>query len=79
VSSTDFFIVHPEMGRIAGQAACLRYLREVLNHFLGEDQLAALGVLQVVRIANGEVEAQVMDASVEAHVEADEDPEPGPR
>lgn len=47
VSDTDFFIVHPELGRLAGQASCLRYLREVLNHFLGESGMAAVGVLQV--------------------------------
>jgi len=63
VSSTDFFIVHPDLGRIAGQMACLRYLREVLHHFLGEDQMAALGVLQVTKIAKGLVEAQQIDAS----------------
>jgi hypothetical protein len=61
VSPTDFFIVHPEIGRLAGQAACLRYLREVLNHFLGEDQMAAAGVLQVTSIAKGRLEARRMD------------------
>lgn len=63
VSSTDFFIVHPDLGRIAGQMACLRYLREVLHHFLGEDQMAALGVLQVTKIAKGLIEAKQIDAS----------------
>jgi hypothetical protein len=61
ISSTDFFIVHPDLGRLAGQAACLRYLREVLNHFLGEDQMAAAGVLQVTKITKGRLEAQRMD------------------
>jgi hypothetical protein len=61
VSPTDFFIVHPEIGRLAGQAACLRYLREVLNHFLGEDQMAAAGVLQVTAITKGRLEARRMD------------------
>src|SRR5207248_16264 len=58
VSPTDFFIVHPDLGRGAGQTACLRYLRAVLNHFLGEDQMAAAGVLQVTRIGKGRVEAR---------------------
>ncbi|WP_293899689.1 hypothetical protein [Phenylobacterium sp.] len=62
VSDTDFFIVHPDLGRIAGQAACLRYLREVLNHFLGEDQAAVSGVLQVTRIDKGRIDAQGMNA-----------------
>jgi hypothetical protein len=61
VSSTDFFIVHPDLGRVAGQAACLRYLREVLTHFLGEDSMAAFGVLQVTKIGGGHLEAQLIN------------------
>jgi len=75
VSPTDFFIVHPDLGALAGQAACLRYLREVLNHFLGEDAGAAAGVMQVTRIANGQLEARQMDARAEVHVEGDPEPE----
>jgi hypothetical protein len=63
VSDTDFFIVHPELGRLAGQAACLRYLREVLNHFLGDAGMAAAGVLQVSQISKGRLEAQPVDAA----------------
>src|SRR5438309_2388723 len=43
VSTTDFFIVHADLSRLSGQAACVRYLREVLNHFLGADTQAAAG------------------------------------
>ena len=71
VSPTDFFIVHPDVGRVAGQAACLRYLREVLNHFLGDASMAALGVLQVTKITKGQLEAQQMDDRAEAHVEGE--------
>jgi hypothetical protein len=35
VSETDFFIVHPDLSRLAGQTACLRYLREVLKPYPG--------------------------------------------
>lgn len=66
MSATDFFIVQPERGRLAGQAACLRYLREVLNHFLGEDSAASAGVLEVTRIARGQVLATEMDARAES-------------
>lgn len=75
VSATNFFIVQPDLGRIGGQAACLRYLREVLNHFLGEDSMAASGVLQVTRLEKGRLEAQKIDARAESHVETHE-PEP---
>jgi len=61
ISDTDFFIAHPELGRTAGQAACLRCLREVLNHFLGDDQMAATSVLQVTRIGAGALEARMTE------------------
>ena len=63
VSETDFFIVHPDLGRLAGQAACLRYLREILNHFLGDAQMADAGVLQVTKFTNGRLEARQVDAA----------------
>jgi hypothetical protein len=61
VSDTDFLIVQPDLGRLAAQAACLRCLREILNHFLGDAHLAGEGVLQVTRIAHGLVEAKPAD------------------
>ena len=75
VSPTDFFVVQPDLGRLAGQAACLRYLREVLNHFLGESEMAASGVLQVTKITDGRLEARHMDESVQADVEDTNRPE----
>jgi len=75
VSPTDFFIVHPDLGALGGQAACLRYLREVLNHFLGEDGGAAAGVMQVTRIVRGQLEAREMDARAQAHADGDPEPE----
>jgi hypothetical protein len=62
VSATDFLIVQPDLGRLAGQAACLRYLREILMHFLGDAELAGDGVLQVTRIAAGAIDARQVDA-----------------
>jgi hypothetical protein len=78
VSPTDFFIVHPDLGRVAGQAACLRYLREVLNHFLGDAAMASAGVLQVTKIAKGRLEARQMDQRAEVHVEGDLEIEAAP-
>jgi hypothetical protein len=63
VSDTDFFVVHPDLSRIAGQAACLRYLREVLNHFLGDSHMAAAGIMQVTSIGKGRLEAARVDAA----------------
>lgn len=82
VSDTDFFVVHPDLSRVAGQAACLRYLREVLNHFLGDSHMAGAGVLQVTRVSQGRLEAAAVDtARAEAMAdrgERDADDEPGP-
>jgi len=63
VSDTDFFVVHPDLGRLAGQAACLRYLREVLQHFLSDAEPAASGILQVTRISKGRLEAAPVDVA----------------
>jgi hypothetical protein len=79
VSGTDFFIVHPDLGRLAGQAACLRYLREVLNHFLGESEMAALGVLQVTKISRGELEAKPVEDVLQGQVDDEPEPAPAPR
>lgn len=73
VSSTDLLIVQPDLGRIAGQAACVRYLREILLHFLGDAHLADQGVLQVTRIVFGAIEARQVDVTARecAEVEAE--------
>jgi hypothetical protein len=75
VSDTDFFVVHPDFSRMAGQAACLRYLREVLNHFLGESHMAAAGIMQVTSIGKGRLEAAPVDAGrAEASLDRGEQP-----
>lgn len=61
VSETDYLIVQPDLSRLAGQAACLRYLREILEHFLGDSHLASAGVLQVTRIGPGAIDARQVD------------------
>lgn len=78
VSATDFFIVQPERNAIAGQAACLRYLREVLNHFLGEDGMAASSVFQVTKIADGRLEAAGLHEGVESLADQPEAPPAAP-
>lgn len=76
VSDMDYLIVHPDLSRMAGQAACLRYLREILTHFLGHDREAAGGVLQVTRISQGRLQAEQVDATAaEAMLAAGSDEE----
>jgi len=70
VSSTDLLIVQPDLGRVAAQAVCLRYLREILLHFLGDAHLADDGVMQVTRIAPGVIDAKVVDVTAPEFTEA---------
>jgi hypothetical protein len=69
VSETDFLICQPDLSRYAGQATCLRYLREILSHFLGEAHMADQGVHQVTKISPSALEAERVDAR---YVEAEE-------
>jgi hypothetical protein len=62
VSDTDFFIVHPDRGRVSGQAACLGYLNEIQIHFLGEADHAVRDILQVTKITKGRIETEAVDA-----------------
>ncbi len=62
VSDSDYFIIHPSLTRLQGQAACLRYLREILTQFVGEADHAVVGILQVTKINKGRLETQPVDA-----------------
>jgi hypothetical protein len=79
VSDTDVFIIHPHLGRLAGQAACLRYLREIQRRFLGACDNAVGEILQVVRVARGRLETQPVEgAKVHAlALQGESDIEPG--
>ena len=61
VSETDFLVAQPSVGRIAGQAACLNCLRDVLTYFLGEALLADIVVHEVTSLAEGRIGAQTLD------------------
>jgi hypothetical protein len=78
VSDSDYFIIHPALGRLAGQAACLRYLREILNHFLGAAEHAVSDILQVTRIGKGRLETHAVDAAKVEALAAAGEPDVGP-
>jgi len=63
VSDTDFLICQPEIGRFAGQAACLQILREVLIHFIGDATQADGCVHQVTKVSASEIEGKRLRAS----------------
>ena len=62
VSDTDFFVIHTDLSRLAAHAACLRYLREILVHFLDDDRDAATGIRQVTQISKGRLQTCEVDA-----------------
>ncbi|WP_156467174.1 MULTISPECIES: hypothetical protein [unclassified Phenylobacterium] len=67
ISDTDVLICQPDKERLAGQALCLRALREILTHFLGDGEMADVGVHEVVRISpEGGVEARRVDVRAAA-------------
>jgi hypothetical protein len=71
VSETDFLVAQPSVGRIAGQAACLNCLRDVLTYFLGEALLADIVVHEVTSLAEGRIGAQTLDpTAVDAEAQA---------
>lgn len=57
ISETDYLVCQPDLGRVSAQAACLKRLKDILIHCLGDDAQAEDGVLQVIRLTTHEVEA----------------------
>jgi len=71
VSEADFLVVLPRERRHSAQVRCLRYLRGVLTHFLGEARPVDLVVREVTKIANTALEAVRVDlADVAAEAES---------
>ena len=71
VSEADFVVVLPRERRHGAQVRCLRYLRTVLTHFLGEAPPADLVVRVVTSIADTALEAVRVDLTDTGDFEAD--------
>ncbi|KQY96376.1 hypothetical protein ASD25_00340 [Brevundimonas sp. Root1423] len=63
VSPTDYLVVQPALGKFSAQVSCLRYLRELLNHFLGGAAPEAADVLEVTSLSGGRIFAAEIDRS----------------
>lgn len=61
LSETNVIIVQPDWLPIAGQAACLKILKQTLEHFLGDSNTEDTIVHSVTRITDGEVFGQQLD------------------
>ena len=84
ISETDFLICQPGLGRFSGQAACLKALREILTHFLGEASQADQCVHQVTKVSANEIEgwrvrASDVEEGEQAERQAKASPEAGRR
>jgi hypothetical protein len=72
ISETDILVCQPELARLAGQAFCLRLLRDILHHFLGAAEPADVAVHEVLQISATGVEARPVDPrAAEAAAAAD--------
>jgi len=75
ISDTDILVCQPELGRLVGQAVCLRILREILSHFLGAAEVRHVTVHEVLRLSPSCVEAQPVDPAAVARATTET---PGP-
>lgn len=70
ISDTDILVCQPDLGRLMGQASCLRLLREVLSHFLGEGAAADVGVHEALSVTPQGVQARRVDPAAAFAAEA---------
>lgn len=61
VSPTDYLVVQPMLGKFSAQVSCLRYLRDLLSHFLGGAAPEAADVLEVTSLTGGRIFAAEID------------------
>src|SRR5580658_872471 len=61
VSERDYLVVQPSRDRGAGQSLCLRCLRELLDHSLGDASDAQLRVYEVIQVSRHGIEASPLD------------------
>jgi hypothetical protein len=54
-------VILPGEGKYAGQLRCIQYLREVLNHFVGESLSGNVAVRRVTSISRSGIEAVLID------------------
>lgn len=77
VSPTDYLVVQPTLGKFNAQVSCLRYLRELLTHFLGGAAPEAADVLEVTSLNGGRIFAAEIDRD-HAVAAARTEPTPAP-
>jgi hypothetical protein len=72
ISDMDILVCQPTMPRLSGQAFCLRLLREIFHHFLGESEQADIGVHEVLSLSLDAIEARRVNAGAVDAAEASE-------
>ncbi len=64
VSETDYLVAQPTLDRYLGQAACVRMMREILNHFLGEATPEDVAVREVIHLSRTGLSAALVDRAM---------------
>ena len=78
LSDTDYLVVQPGVTSLAGQARCLKCLREILHHFLGAAPVGDIRVHTVTRISPEGIHGERIDVATvdEADVRQNEEQKP---
>ena len=77
IGEAHYVVVQSGRSRLQAQGLCLRCLREILNHFVGEVRLPDMRLHEVTRISGNEIVGQKVDVSAEVLSELATAPEPG--
>jgi hypothetical protein len=75
VSETDYLVVQPTLDRHLAQASCVRFMREILGHFLGEARPTDVAVREVTYLDRAGLKAALVDRAMAsaAHDHDDDD------
>ena len=75
IGEMHYVVVQSGRSRLHAQALCLRCLREILNHFVGEVRLPDMRLHEVTRVDGNEIIGQKVEVSAAALSEPATDPE----
>jgi len=76
IGEAHYVVVQSGRTRLQAQAMCLRCMREILHHFVGEVRLRDLRLHEVTRVSNNEIIGQRVDVGAAGFAEADSGEEP---
>ncbi len=75
VSATEYVVIQPQADRYAAHGSCLTYMRDLLQHFLGQAAPKDIEIREVTEIRGGGICARPIDPSLFSVPRADVRPE----